>query len=220
MKTALPLCLLLACGAMWSEVALAAHHHRPNAAAARSGKATGDAKSPVSPEAPADAWPAGSKSGDAAAPIDTSISVNQGHRLLTRKEAAAKKLTAELGKLIPRQAKPHSPAHPFTAHVAPPHNAVGAAVEHDKAAGKNMHPEPGGAPPPSATIHGTTTTKTDPAKSQERTTTALKVVAATGQGISGTGTMRPAAGPAALGGLALAKFAAGGLNGGSFRPKH
>jgi hypothetical protein len=72
MKTALPLCLLLACGAMSSEVALAAHrNHHPNAAAARSLPASDDAaKSRVTPGAPGDAAPspsaAGSKAGDTA----------------------------------------------------------------------------------------------------------------------------------------------------------
>jgi hypothetical protein len=233
---ALPICLLLACGAMSSEVALAAHrNHHPNPAAAHSGPASDDAaKSPVVPTTPGDASPstAGSKTGDTA-PVDTSITVNQGHRILTAKEAAAKRLKTELGKLVPDQAKPHPPTHPFATHVVPPRNALGAAVGHpDSRAARTTAPakpaaQPGAAATAPATpaphdVGGATTAlapKSPATIAAEHSAAVLKTVTANGPGINGTGVAKPSTATAAIGGPAKTVTAAA-IGGASFRPKH
>jgi hypothetical protein len=116
-----------------SEVALGAHrNHRPNAAAVRSGSASDDAaKSPVTPSAPADAAPspaAGSKTGDTT-PIDTSITVNQGHQPIKRKGLAlAKPPAAHPPSVVSKRLADPIPHHP----VPVTRNAAGAAVERDK----------------------------------------------------------------------------------------
>jgi hypothetical protein len=239
----LPLCLLLACGAMSSEGALAAHrNHRPNAAAPHSGPASDDAaKSPVVPSTPGDASPstAGSKTGDTA-PIDTSITVNQGHRILTAKEAAAKRLKTELGKLVPDQAKPHPPAHPFTAHVVPPRNAVGAVAAHPAPSRTANHAavatapakpsaQPGAAAAATATPapHDASGTAAPAPKSpsaisaekNEHGAAVLKIVTANGASANGTGVAKPSAATAAVGGPAKT-VAAAAVGGASFRSKH
>jgi hypothetical protein len=237
---ALPICLLLACGAMSSEVALAAHrNHHPNPAAAHSGPASDDAaKSPVVPTTPGDASPstAGSKTGDTA-PIDTSITVNQGHRILTAKEAAAKRLKTELGKLVTDQAKPRLPAHPWTTHVVPPRNAVGAVAGHAAPrtanhAGVATAPakpaaQPGAAATAPATpaphdVGGATTAlapKSPATIAAEHSAAVLKTVTANGPGINGTGVAKPSTATAAIGGPAKTVTAAA-IGGASFRPKH
>jgi hypothetical protein len=124
MRIVFHLCLLAAC-AMSSGIALATSHgHRPNAAAVRSRSLSDDAvKFPVNPAEPTGAMPSssagGGKGGDAAAPIDTSITVNQGHPRVTGKDSAAKKLNIAFGA---------PPAKPHAAHVVARRNAVGAAV--------------------------------------------------------------------------------------------
>jgi hypothetical protein len=79
MKIALPFCLLIACSAIPNGVALAApRNHRP--VAVHSGSADDAAKSPITQGTSTDAGAsstAAGKPGDA--PIDTSITVNQGH---------------------------------------------------------------------------------------------------------------------------------------------
>jgi len=242
MKIALPLCLVL--GVMSSEVALAAHYHRPNPAAAHSGPKSDDAaKSPVTQGAPADAAPsssaAGARTGDVAAPIDTSITVNQGHRPLTRKEAAEKKVTTALEKLIPAQAKPHPPAHPFTAHAVAHRNAVGAVVQHSgprttanhaaAATGASAPATPSAQPsPPAGTPapHDASGTAAPAPKSpaaisaaaNEHSAAVLRTVTANGPSINGTSIKKPDTATAAVGGPAKAVAAA--VGGSSFRPKH
>jgi hypothetical protein len=243
MKTALPLCLLLACGAASSDVALAAHHHRPNAAAAaRPGPASDDtAKSAVTPVEPTGA-PSHAASGNAGdAPIDTSITVNQGHRILTGKEAAAKRLSTELEKLNARiQVKPHLPAHPFAAHVAPVRNALGAAVVHPSspagnraavATGASAPAKPGAQPgaaaggastvptPAPHDVIGTATLTPKTPAAAERGAAVLKTVTANGPSVNGTGVAKSSAATAAVGGPTKTVTAAA-VGGSSFRPKH
>jgi hypothetical protein len=248
MKIALPLCLVLACGAMSSEVALAARYHRPNAAAAHSGTATGDAKSPVTATGPAEATTtpsaASGNAGDQAAPIDTSITVNQGHRILTAKEAAAKRLSTELGKLVPTQAKPqHPPAHPLTVHAPVRRNAVGIVVQHadprttaNRAAAATKAPAPTKSAPqpgPTAAAPATPTPRdvsgtaapapkspaAVAAENNAHSAAVLKTVTANGPSINGTGVARSPTATAAVGGPAKT-VAAAAVGGASFRPKH
>jgi hypothetical protein len=248
MRIVFQLCLLLTCGTMWSELALAASHgHRPNASASRPAPAGDDTgKSTVTPAGPAETTPppsaAGGKAGDA--PIDTSITVNQGHRILTGKEAAAKKLTTALGKPVPGQAKPHPPAHPLTAHLPPPRNALGAVAQHadPHAATKRAGTETGAAaagastPAASAAHLGATATapatpaarepggtatparKTPVATAAEHGAAALRAMTANGPSINGTGVARPSTATAAVGGPA--KSVAAAVGGASIRPKH
>ncbi|MBV9969602.1 MAG: hypothetical protein JO228_06435, partial [Xanthobacteraceae bacterium] len=128
MRFVLGLCLLAA--AMSSDSAFAASRgHRPNTAFARPAS-TGEEKSAVAPAAPSEKAPpaaAGGNGSDTAAPIDTSITVNQGHRLLSGKQAAENQFATALGKLIPSHAKSHpTPGHPSAGTTLPARNAVGA----------------------------------------------------------------------------------------------
>jgi hypothetical protein len=240
MRIAFHLCLLAACSAMSSELALAASHgHRPSTAAVRSAPAGGDTgKSTVTQTEPAQTTPppAGGNAGDA--PIDTSITVNQGHHPLTGKEAAAKKLTAEPGKLIPGQAKPHPPAHPFLAHAVARRNAVGAvatrvmprAGNHAAvAAGASAPATPAGrsgaaamapATPAPHDVSGTAATapKSPAAIAADHSAAALKAATTNGPSINGTGIRRSDTTTGAVGGPAKAVAAA--VSGSSFRPKH
>jgi hypothetical protein len=239
MKIALPLCLLLACGAMSSEAAaLAAHHHRPNAAAAHSGPASDDAaKLPVAPVEPTGPPPsaADGKAGDA--PPDTSITVNQGHHPLNAKEAAEKRLTTALGKLIPGQAKPHPPTHEFAAHAVPPRNATGALAAHPAPPAANRAavataPAKPAAQPGAATAsdpatpgpHDVSRTAAPASKSPaaiagDHGAAVLKIVTANGASVNGTGVAKPSAVTAAVGGPTKT-VAAAAVGGASFRPKH
>jgi hypothetical protein len=238
MKIALPLCLLLACSAMSSEAALAAHRRRPNAAAAHSGPASDDAaKLPVAPVEPTGPPPsaADGKAGDA--PPDTSITVNQGHHPLNAKEAAEKKLTTALGKLIPGQAKLRPPTHPFAAHVVPPRNATGALAAHptppaaNRAAVVTAPAKPAAQPGAAAAsalatpgphdVSGTAApaSKSPAAIAGDHGAAVLKIVTANGASVNGTGVAKPAAATAAVGGPAKT-VAAAAVGGASFRPKH
>jgi hypothetical protein len=235
MRIVFHLCLLAAC-AMSSGIALATSHgHRPNAAAVRSRSLSDDAaKSPVKPAEPTGATPSssagGGKGGDAAAPIDTSITVNQGHPRVTGKDSAAKKLNIAFGA---PPAKPHleQPVYPFAAHVVARRNAVGAAVHvpratvnHAGAATVAFAPaaHPGAAPAaPALPDAGATVApapKTPAATSAEHAAAALKAAIANGPSITGTGIKRPEAATAAVGGSK--KVVAGVVSGNSFRPRH
>jgi hypothetical protein len=241
MRIVFHLCLLAAC-VMGGDLALAASHgHRPNAAAARSAPASEDAgKSTVTSTGPAEATSspsaAGGKAGDAAAPIDTSITVNQGHRIFTGKEAAAKRLGTELGKLTPGQAKPRPPVQPIGAHVPAHRNAVGTVVAHADprtaakpaatAAARASAPpalatQTGAVTAPTPASHdviGTATPKTPTAAAAEHGAAALRTVTANGPSITGTGVAKPSTATAAVGGPAKAVAAA--VGGASFHPKH
>jgi hypothetical protein len=171
-----------------------------------------------------------------AAPIDTSITVNQGHRPLNSKESAEKKVTTALGKLIPGQARPHlQPVHPFTTHAVPPHrNAVGSVVAHftshptaSRAAAATSatatpptRPDAASATPAPHDAAGTVAPapKSPAAITAEHAAAALKAATATGPSITGTGIKRPEAATAAVGGPAKAVAAV--VSGASFRPKH
>jgi hypothetical protein len=239
MRTVFHLCLLAAC-AISSGLALAAPHgHRPNATAARSAPAGGDAgKSTAVPAGPAEAPPpaAGGNAADMAAPIDTSITVNQGHRALSAKESAEKKVTTALGRLILGQAKPHpQPVHPFSTRAVPPHrNAVGSIIAHPTShpaasratAATTAPPTPPARPdaasatpaPHEAAGTPVPAPKGPAAIAAEHGAAALKAATAAGPSITGTGMKRPEAATAAVGGPAKAVAAA--VGGASVRPKH
>jgi hypothetical protein len=243
MRIVFHLCLLAACGAMGSELALAASHgHRPATAAARSAPAGEDTgKSTVTPTGSADTMPPPSAPGGNAgdAPIDTSITVNQGHRVLTGKEAAAKRLTTELGKLIPGKAKPHPPVHPFVVHAVPHRNAIGAVAAHsasptaNHAAATTAPVKPGAQPGAIATApatpglrDGSGTAAPGPkspaaisAENNGHGAAVLKTIIANGPSINGTGIAKSFTATAAVGGPAKT-VAAAAVGGSSFRPRH
>jgi pyruvate dehydrogenase E2 component (dihydrolipoamide acetyltransferase) len=254
MRIVFRLCLLVACGAMSGEIAFAASHsHRPNAAAAPSSSPNNDsaAKSLATPVAPAGTAPApaavGSKTGDAAPPIDTSITVNQGRRPAGRNIAVAKKLDAAFGTPITGQAKPPGPpVHPVGTHPTALRNAVGAAVHVSRTtatrAGGASAPAAQPAAPTAATA-GTAAAAPAPAIgaaaqapaprvpaaaaiAAERGAAALKAATANGPSVTGTGIKRPETAPGAVGGpaktvaAAASGASAAAVGGASFRPKH
>jgi hypothetical protein len=236
MRIVFHVCLLAAWGVSSSELALAASHgHRPSPAAVGSAPASEDtAKSPVTPAAPADTTPsqttAGGKAGDMGAPIDTSITVNQGRRI-TGNDAVTKKLNTIFGTPVIGQSKPHTqPVPPVKTHVPPTRNAVGAPIQHaDRRTTANRAPAgtggavPGGATPAaqpaaSAAASATPTPKTPDAAAAERGAAALRAATANGPSINGTGGAKPATATAAVGGPAKAVAAA--VSGSSIKPRH
>jgi hypothetical protein len=243
---------VVALGALSTNIAVAAHHGRHRAGAATSEtktEAPSPVKSPASTDNPQGASDRANgdvstpppstfgKQNDAVAPIDTSITVNQGRQ--------------------PNKGKGHSPTKPKAAatpgpvlrqlghelhHAAPAagpgaiahRNAVGAIVETAKTAtqdgaGQRVPRAPIAAPPQhagAAPHEANTKPVTAPAKTPslgtaeggERASAALKVVTSNGLGISGTGMTKPGLGAVALGGPP--KITAGVLSGNSFRQRH
>jgi hypothetical protein len=240
MKIALPLCFLLACGAMSSEVAFAAaHHHRPGAAAHPGAASDNAAKSSAAPSAPADVTPApsaaGSTTGDTG-PIDTSITVNQGHIRETTnhdtgKHSVFKPKNGTIEPTIIGHTKPHLPPVHSVADRAPAHrNAVGAVVEHVTSHAAKSPVAPATATPPShpgampTSVSGTAppapkSPSAISAESNEHGAAVLKTVTASGAVINGTGVAKPSMAAAAVGGPAK-PVATAAVGGASFRPRH
>jgi hypothetical protein len=242
MRIVFHVCLLAACGVMSSGVALAASHgHRPNAA--RPAPAGEDAaKSAVTPAGPAAATPslptAGSNASDMAAPIDTSITVNQGLRRATAKDSIAKKLNTTFGTPATGQSKSHpQPVHPVGAQVPAPRNAVGAVVQHadPRTTAKPAAATTKAASAPAAQPGVAVTAAAAPAPHDASGTAApaqripgataaghgaaaLKAVTVSGPSINGTGIKRPDTATAAV--VGPAKAVAAAVSGTSFRPKH
>jgi hypothetical protein len=243
---------VVAFGALTMNIAVAAHHgHRASAAASESKP---NAPSAVKSPAPTDdqqgvsdrangnvAAPApdtGGKRDDAGAPIDTSITVNQGRQPVDRKGRSLlpkTKAAATPGLAIKQLGHDlHHAAPAFEPGAIAHRNAVGAIVGHDKtaahpAAGQGVARAQGAATPQHTGValhEPNTKLVTEPVKTPspgaaeggERTATALKVVTSNGLGISGTGVTRPGLAAGALGGPA--KTATGVLSGNSFRSRH
>jgi hypothetical protein len=236
-------------GALSTNIAVAAHHgHRAGAAASQSkteapslmkSPAPTDKPQSVSDRANADgaALPSDTVGKQSEAPIDTSITVNQGRQPDKGKGHSPTKLkvTATPGLALRQLGHDLHHAAPAVGPGAIAHrNAVGAIVEHDKTvtrggAGQGVPRTPVAMPPQHAgSVPHDPNTKpvTAPAKTPspgtaeggEHVSAALKVVTSNGLGISGTGMTRPGLGAVALGGPP--KITAGALSGNSFRPRH
>jgi hypothetical protein len=241
MKIALPLCLLIACGAPSSELALAApRNHRP--AATHSGSADDAAKSPITPGTSTDAGTSSTAAGELGnAPIDTSITVNQGHirdsgnRDTGNRDSGKHSVFKQpkIGTVEPTIVG-HTktrlpPVNSAGTHTSPHRNAVGSVVEHI-APGAPRRPAAAGteATPPShpglASVGAVGTAPLPPkgsaaisAANNDHGAAALKTVTTNGASINGTGA-KPTMATAAVGGPAKTVAAAAG--GASFHPRH
>jgi hypothetical protein len=252
MKTGSYVLAIVAFGSLSINIAVAAHHgHRTGTIASQSKTDTPSlTKSPAPTEQPqgisnranADglAPPPDTvgKQGDAGAPIDISITVNQGRlpskgkgRSLTTK----RKVTATPGLALKQPGHDlHQPAPAAGTGAVAHRNAVGAVLEHDRTVAHGsaglavpraliaVSPQHTGATDHSPKITPATAPVKIPslgaAESGDHTSPSLKVVSSNGLGISGTGMARPGLGAQALGGPA--KIDAGVLSGNSFRPRH
>jgi hypothetical protein len=229
MKIALPVCLLIAGGALSSEVALAAPRHHPPAPA-HSGSADDAAKPPITQGTSTDAGAsstAAGKPGDA--PIDTSITVNQGHIRDTGKHSVfTQPRNGTLEPTIIGHTKTHLPSvNSVNAHISAHRNAVGSVVEHvalgtpKKPAAVGAEATPPSHPGQAAVAVGDTAPLTPKspaaisAANNNHGAAVLKTVTTNGASINGTGAAKATA---AVGGPARAVAAA--VGGASFHPKH